>query len=158
VLEECPHCYTAVIPSAHGECPSCRKNFHDRAGTDPTRTALHVSEARALPPYCHGCDAPTDRFVDVIAKVPGYGSRANLGSWLLLYYAILSLFAPFIGLFSVAGDDAERGRSGERFKVSLPQCAACGAAGRPRPVRIDRERGLLTFIVHVSFKKRIEGA
>ena len=48
-----------------GECPSCRKRVDDLSGTDPTRTALRISEGAPLPAHCALCDAPATRAVSV---------------------------------------------------------------------------------------------
>jgi hypothetical protein len=159
VLEECPHCYTGVFPSDAGECPSCRKNVRDRSGTDPLRTALDVSETVSLPPYCCECDAPTERVVRVKSKIPGQGESGNETIWILALLAVFfSFFAPLIGLFARAGEDRRAGRSGETFIVHLPQCDTCGSVRAPKPIRVDRERQTLTFVVHVDFKRRVTSA
>ncbi len=154
MLEECPHCYSRVFASEAGECPSCRKNIKDPNGTDPNRTALSIAEGRSLPPNCCDCDLPTDRQVRVKSEIPGHpGSHLKTWTYVLLV-PLLGFWAVLMALFA-GKDDGRRGRSGETFIVHMPQCKACGATRRPQPIRIDREHGLLTFVVHVNFKKRV---
>ncbi|HEX7901550.1 MAG TPA: hypothetical protein VF950_27570 [Planctomycetota bacterium] len=70
----------------------------------------------------------------------------------------MGLISPLVAFFAEGGDDERRGRSGETLRVSLPQCELCGAAGAPKPIRVDRERSVLTFVVHVGFKRRVTSA
>ncbi len=155
MIDECPHCYGRVIASSSGECPSCRKNIHDRTGTDSTKTTVLVAHGTMLPPYCCDCGKPTDRRVKVKSTVGGPGGRdwGFLAVLLFPFSMILSLV-----LSAVARSEQMSRRSNDVAVVKMPQCKACGSLRRPSPTRVDTEQLRLTFVVHRDFEKKVSGS
>src|SRR3954462_14589143 len=51
-FEQCLHCGTQVVPTADGNCPSCRRSFHEiPENVDPRQIQLRIdAEAAALCP------------------------------------------------------------------------------------------------------------
>ena len=60
-LQDCPHCYTFVLPMSSGTCPSCGKNV-DQASPNSEFTTTRFDSNRPVPPFCIHCgnDATTE--------------------------------------------------------------------------------------------------
>lgn len=149
MIIECPHCYTRVMPGPEGECPACRKNTRDTAGTDPAKTAMSIPNQASLPPVCCECGRPTDRYVKVTRSVRVQGAAegsggtlASIGLWLLGGFTIF------------ASSGHSRGTSGDVIVIHMPQCPLCGAEGPPSPKSVNAEELRMTFVVHKVFKEK----
>ena len=147
---ECPHCYTRVLPSVRGQCPSCLKNVR---GQVSRFTAVDIEQDSKLPNHCCLCDANTERVVTVHANPQSLQKR-------VLAVALLVLILPFslvmrpVGTLVALGSLVPSEGTG-RFKVRLPQCRECAKQGVPRPRHVDFARRQMTFVVTKAFHARL---
>ncbi len=146
MIQECPHCYVRMFPSAAGVCPSCNKNIHDCTDAAPDLTRVDISPLDILPGNCLECDRPTTRRVKVKrSKVEGNGDHP-------LLTALLSLILLPFGWIRI-------GSSGQRYSLSMkilvPQCDGCASSGIPEPEYVDFEEGRMSFVVHKHFRERV---
>jgi hypothetical protein len=153
MLDECPHCFSRVIASSGGECPACRKNIRDTAGTDPARTSMSMLPGAQLPQFCCDCDRATDRYVEVKSTIGGPGGRDWGPIWSILFLPISWALSLVFALESRS--QRLNRRSNDLAVVKIPQCESCAAERRPVPIRVDTEELRLTFVVHRDFKKRV---
>lgn len=151
VIVECPHCYTHMMPSPQGECPSCRKNIHDAGNADPARTAVSIRHLAELPQNCCDCGRETARYVNVTRRISrkAESHTSDVGALLFIASMFSCLFLPFALLFGL------RERTGDSVRIDMPQCEACAAHGPPVPTRVNSEELRMTFVVDRQFKKRI---
>ncbi len=132
MLEDCPHCYTRVVPMTDGTCPACRKNVRDLAGVDPDRVTMTVAQGDVLPGVCCACGRETSRFVRVISTK---GDPGLLGL----------IVAMLVYCVAVAMSLAFAYKTSRVIEVHLPQCDSCGAGGPPKPRYVDYDNVRMTF-------------
>lgn len=154
MIINCPHCFTRIVPTQEGECPSCRKIISE-ADVDPDRTSVSVEHLAVLPPNCFACGRHTDRYYKVVEKFSRQADGDGEGTTLvLLAISLLTNCAalPLALLFGL------RQRTKDTIIVEVPQCELCGAEGRPTPISINPNTLRLTFLVHRDFQRALQEA
>ena len=151
MIVECPHCYSKVMPSVSGECPSCRHNIHDLQDVEPEKTALTISSCDRLPPVCCDCGNSTQRYVTVTRKV-SHKKEPDSGAGVAL---ILGMLVSWI-FWIVAAVKGLRTRTQDLIIVELPQCELCGTLGPPAPIRVNSEELHMTFVVNQKLKQQVQ--
>jgi len=148
---ECPHCYTQVVPMAHGACPSCLKNVNERIGTDANKTSVTIRQGEPLPSCCVGCGEETDR-VKKILKVVDL-QRSDRGANFLV-----TLVGILCGLFTGLLFWRSGGQRAIKLGVImwLPLCSSCDKGKRVKPRHVDFQREEMTFVASNSFVERLE--
>ena len=146
MLEECPHCYTAVIPMNDGTCPTCRKNTKDKpaANSDMTRIVLRAYGMR-LPNVCAICGQETSHLVRFSKRVqnPRYETKYRGGG-------MLGLILTWLGSY-FSGD------MHSTIAMYIPNCERCCVEHRELKVLyLDFENESAAFVVHKNFREAQE--
>ena len=147
-IEECPHCFTRVVPTGDNECPACRKSLRDVKGTDASKISLAVMHGGVLPPYCCDCGQATKRYVTVRSTIPGEGGTGCGAGFAVVLSAIF-------GVFVIGDDDQPRRRSRDTIVARIPQCERCAALKKPEPIRANPQEQHMTLVVHKDFQQRV---
>jgi len=149
-IEPCPHCYRKVIPMANDLCPACGKNTKDRTNTDPNKVLVGIRSGQQLPAVCHACGTATRATQKISASLEPRDGLFSDG--------LLELFAHSVIPFGFAGK-MERAQKTTQVSVRLPTCKKCNRIlGRITPHYIDFDAHRIDLIVHVEFKRAVEGS
>lgn len=132
----CSQCWTSVVPSSAGICPSCRRPV----GGASSHVPLRVRSGSALPASCAVCN----------------GDARRVKKWKASYSPVGQLSLPIFGgvlAWFAHAYDASR-RLGVR--IAIPLCDECELVREPRA---DFGSATIEIIVDVRFaaRCRLEG-
>ena len=146
MLEDCPHCYTRMIPMADGRCPSCQGDTDDCSSYDPDLAMVTVAQRQTLPNCCLVCGQTTDREV-----VLTLGSGSDVGTNIAISIAgiALSLLAGF-GFAKTGGGDKQH------MTIRVPVCPRCKGHPRLEPRHLDFQNYQAKFLAHRRFGEAIK--
>lgn len=128
IIIECPHCHSRIIPLANNLCPSCREDISSNFNVNTRQVVLTLNESEELPPYCHSCGAPTDRFIRIAAD-----EESNLGT---LFF----------------GEQSPQDTS--NVIVYLPECELC-IDKEIEFVEVDYDKQIMKIMVDIRFQERV---
>lgn len=145
-IVECPHCFTRVVFSANGICPSCQRSASEKPVLEGM-TKILVGAHQSLPPYCGLCGAPAATKVEVTTSrvAPNKGLEVNAGGAI----GVVLLITRF--LMWLLGRTIR-----QKVTVSLPVCAVHSHQEPPKPVEVDWENESMTLLVSKIFRRHWE--
>ena len=148
MIVDCPHCYTRVVPTSQGACPSCRQSVYEATDADHSKASISVAHLEPLPTMCCDCGCATDRTVKITRNI---SRKADLEPSDDLLSYIGSLFSWIGWLIALVRGDF-RSRIGDQVVVQMPQCVICSESGIPDPIHVNAHELRMTFIVNQEFK------
>ena len=169
MIATCPHCMTAVLPTADNHCPSCLKDMAEIPEIPKRIVFFHTGvKASNLPGRCAVCgfagplvtrvikhqnrsNPPKLRWIAMI-KIPLLiFMMLSLGAWGLLGMLIITLMVSGVYFGYWMGI--------KRIVVELPLCYGCATSGKFTSSHIDVKSGTVEMAVHETFAQEMtEGA
>jgi hypothetical protein len=148
VISECPHCHSAVLLSPAGECPACRKNVNDLAGTDPNVTRVTIDSRLPLPSHCIICGTSTRRtLLRTISRPRSDGPAPQ--------FLILDTIKVVFLLLQLLYRKVTRAGL-EQIVFHLPICQNCHELNRQISIsHVDWDGRRATMLAHVSFARQL---
>jgi hypothetical protein len=129
----CSQCWTSVVPSSTGVCPSCRRPI----GGPSSHVPIRVRSGASLPARCVACDGEARRIKKWKAsyRPAGQGLRPP------------PFVGGMLGWFALAYDTSrELG-----VRIDIPLCDECQLLREPRA---DFENATIEIIVDLRFAAR----
>lgn len=148
MLEECPHCFSRIVPMGDGTCPRCQKDTKDTSGVDGGLRPVTVTRRMTFPNACVVCGANTTRKRRVSESI---GSNVNVTG--------LGLLSLFIGVYAALLQRYVF-KNDQKFteSVRVPVCDACHSASKVRVLGTDYKKHEMTILVHERCRKQMDTA
>jgi hypothetical protein len=115
-------------------------DISDMYGVDPNMVSMTVHESEQLPAHCYLCDVYTDRYVRLEGDEESALEKGLRSLGLILTPPWLKRTDEFTS----------------NVYIDLPQCESCAELEDPTPIQVDYENQTMTFVVHRSFKERVQ--
>ena len=128
MLPECPHCFTRVIPSKDGICPSCGKDME--APPEDTGVSARISKRTKFPNICHQCGVNTTKTSEISEwKRESVEEQEKEDSIVIsmLSLAASMIFLPLGFVVQLLGLSRNEQHLDTELRLSIPTCGSCDA-------------------------------